>query len=58
MNGFEVCERIRRNHDRLSLPIVMLYGTTSVKQDIVQALGLGANDYLTKPYHEKNWWLA
>lgn len=52
MNGFEVCERIRRNHDRLSLPIVMLTARHQ-SQDIVQALGLGANDYLTKPYHEK-----
>ncbi len=52
MNGFEVCERIRQKHDSLRLPVVMLTARHQ-SLDIIQALNLGANDYLTKPYHEK-----
>ncbi|MCA9792919.1 MAG: EAL domain-containing protein [Candidatus Eremiobacteraeota bacterium] len=48
IDGIEVLERIRRVHAASELPIIMV----SAKDDsegIVQALTLGANDYVTKP---------
>ncbi len=46
VSGLEVCRGIR---DRVSCPILFLSAKDSVK-DIVQGLGLGADDYLTKPF--------
>ncbi|MGE4275986.1 MAG: response regulator transcription factor [Lawsonibacter sp.] len=46
ISGLEVCRRIRA---RVSCPIVFLSAKDNVK-DIVQGLGLGADDYLTKPF--------
>jgi len=47
LNGLEVCRRIRAKH--VTVPILML---TSKAEEIdkVQALDLGADDYLTKPF--------
>ena len=52
MNGFEVCQSIRRDFSAYELPVMMLTARHQV-QDIVQALSVGANDYLIKPYNEK-----
>ena len=49
MDGYQICERIRRCHD---LPIIML--TARVEdRDLVKGLGLGADDYMKKPYSNK-----
>jgi two-component system response regulator RegX3 len=47
MNGFEVCERIRRQ-DR-DQPIILLTAKTG-DEDIIQGLSLGADDYVGKPF--------
>lgn len=46
MDGFEVCARIRNQKD---VPLLML---SAKKDDIdkVRGLGLGADDYMTKPF--------
>ncbi|OBZ14157.1 DNA-binding response regulator [Bacillus sp. FJAT-27264] len=46
LNGFEVCKKIR---DVLDIPILMV---TARREDIdiVRGLGLGADDYMTKPF--------
>ncbi|MCR4895973.1 MAG: response regulator transcription factor [Lachnospiraceae bacterium] len=46
MDGFEVCKRIR---EKMNIPILMV---SAKKDDIdkVRGLGLGADDYLTKPF--------
>src|SRR5437762_2378267 len=49
LNGFEVCERIRRDSE---LPIIMLTARGE-EEDIVRGLGLGADDYVTKPFSMK-----
>jgi sigma-B regulation protein RsbU (phosphoserine phosphatase) len=49
MDGFEVLERIREAHDSTALPVVMATALDS-SEDIVRALKLGANDYVTKPF--------
>jgi len=48
LDGFEVAEKIREQHARL--PILMLTARTSAN-DRIRGLELGADDYLTKPFH-------
>lgn len=47
LDGFEVCRRLRE--DRLSVPILMLTAKAQ-EADKVLGLGLGADDYMTKPF--------
>ena len=49
ISGYQLIEEIRGNHDWLRVPIVVLSGKV-LEEDIVQALDLGANDYVTKPF--------
>jgi DNA-binding response OmpR family regulator len=46
INGFQVCESIRK---RSHVPIMMLTARGE-EEDLVRALELGADDYLTKPF--------
>ena len=46
LSGLEVCRRIR---DTSKVPVMMLT-VRSAEEDQVQALDLGADDYLTKPF--------
>src|SRR5262249_44705303 len=48
MNGLEVLEHLRRVDSLIDLPIVMVTARND-STDVVEALELGANDYLTKP---------
>ena len=45
----QLISEIRGNHDWQNVPIVVLSAKV-LEQDIVRALDLGANDYVTKPY--------
>jgi two-component system KDP operon response regulator KdpE len=45
-DGFEVCQAIRQRSD---VPIIML-SARGQEKDVVSALDLGADDYLTKPF--------
>ena len=49
MSGFEVCERIREKYLPSELPILMITAKNQVS-DLVEGLGLGANDYIAKPF--------
>jgi diguanylate cyclase (GGDEF)-like protein/PAS domain S-box-containing protein len=48
MSGLEVLSRLRETHSQTALPVIMVTARTQ-GADIVEALGLGANDYVTKP---------
>ena len=48
MSGLEVLTRLRETHSQTELPVIMVTGRVA-SADIVEALGLGANDYVTKP---------
>lgn len=48
MTGLEVLGRIRARFSAGSLPVIMVTAK-SQSEDIVEALNLGANDYITKP---------
>ncbi|HEY7384909.1 MAG TPA: EAL domain-containing protein [Beijerinckiaceae bacterium] len=48
LDGFEVLTRIRRTHGPAALPVIMVTALAQ-NSDVVKALSLGANDYVTKP---------
>src|SRR5205823_8142567 len=48
MNGLEVLRFLRRVDSLLDLPIIMVTAKGET-EDMVEALELGANDYVTKP---------
>jgi len=48
MSGIELLKILRSSHSPLQLPVVMVSSLTE-SNEIVQALNLGANDYITKP---------
>lgn len=48
VSGYEVCRIIRESHPMEELPIIFLTAKNQA-EDVVTGLGLGANDYLTKP---------
>lgn len=47
-NGYEIAEIVRVNHPQM--PILMLTAKTNA-EDKVKGLELGADDYMTKPFH-------
>ena len=49
MDGYELCEEIRRRHDIQHLPIVVVSTHRDAKY-VIQALREGADDYLSKPF--------
>lgn len=49
MDGFELCEEIRRRPNIRHLPIIVISTHRDAKY-VVQALRCGADDYLTKPF--------
>lgn len=48
MSGFDVLREVRNHHGRAQLPIIMATARDD-SRDIIEALELGANDYVTKP---------
>jgi two-component system response regulator RpaA len=48
MDGFTVCETLRKDPATASIPIIMLTGLTS-QFNRLSGLDCGANDYVTKP---------
>lgn len=48
MNGFDVCEQIRKENTTIPLLFLTAKGSSS---DKIQGLKLGADDYLTKPFN-------
>lgn len=48
LNGFEVLRAIRATRSVRELPVIMVTGKAQ-DEDIVEALAMGANDYVTKP---------
>ncbi len=48
MSGLEVLTTLRKQYSPVELPVIMVTAKQE-SQDLVEALGLGANDYVTKP---------
>lgn len=49
MSGFDVVKALKSNDMTAQIPVIMLTALTDVKHR-VEGLGLGADDYLTKPF--------
>ncbi len=47
MNGFSLCETIRRTDQRIGIIILSAKGQ---EQDKIRGLSIGADDYMTKPF--------
>ncbi len=50
MDGLEVCRRIRQDPATRRMPVIMLTARTDTVDKIL-GLEMGADDYLTKPFH-------
>ncbi len=48
LSGLEVLRELRQSHPATELPVIMATGLTD-SGDVVEALQLGANDYVSKP---------
>ena len=49
VDGFTVCQRLRRNERTAEIPVLMLTALSQT-QDKVEGFNAGADDYLTKPF--------
>jgi len=47
LNGFDLARKLR---ERSKIPLIMLTARNE-EEDVVRALSIGADDYLTKPFH-------
>ena len=52
MDGFETCKKIKANPITASIPIIFITALADA-ESIVQGFSLGAVDYITKPFKEK-----
>ncbi|MCK5720550.1 MAG: hybrid sensor histidine kinase/response regulator [Thiomargarita sp.] len=52
ISGFEVCKSLKSNAKTKEIPIIFLTAKTE-KEDIITGLELGAVDYVTKPFNQK-----
>lgn len=52
MSGFEVVARLKANEHTAQIPVIMLTALADI-DDRVEGLGLGADDYLTKPFNAR-----
>lgn len=50
MNGYEICNRLRKDPLTKLIPIIMLTGRGGLN-DKIEGLDLGADDYITKPFN-------
>lgn len=50
MDGFEVCRRLKANQQTADIPVIFLSALKDMEV-LVQGFGLGAVDYVSKPYH-------
>ena len=52
-NGFEICSRLKKNPRLCAAPVVFITGRPG-EEDVRRGLGLGAVDYITKPFDARN----
>jgi signal transduction histidine kinase len=52
IDGFETCQKIKANPRTSNVPIIFMTALTDVESK-VQGFGLGAVDYVTKPFQEQ-----
>jgi two-component system, NtrC family, sensor kinase len=50
MNGFEVLRTLKENQRTLYIPIILITANARTPADVAKGLGLGADDYVYKPF--------
>ncbi len=50
MGGYEVLRHIKKDEGLKDIPVIMLTARAQEK-DVVKGIDLGAEDYITKPFH-------
>ncbi len=50
MGGYEVLRRLKEDENLKSIPVIMLTARAQEK-DVVKGIDMGAEDYITKPFH-------
>ncbi len=50
MDGYEVLRRLKEDENLKSIPVIMLTARAQ-ERDVVKGIDLGAEDYITKPFH-------
>lgn len=52
MDGYTLCKEIKQHNDFKDIPVILLTQLNNI-EDIIQGLSVGADEYITKPYLEK-----
>ena len=52
MDGYEVCRKIRQRYTPNDMPVIIITARNQVA-DLVKGLSIGANDFISKPYSQK-----
>ncbi|WP_232012589.1 response regulator [Vibrio aphrogenes] len=52
LNGYEVCQDVRKHYDHGQLPIILLTALSQTN-DRIKGFDVGANDYLNKPFNKQ-----
>jgi two-component system alkaline phosphatase synthesis response regulator PhoP len=50
MDGYEVCAKLKKNELTKNIPVIILTAKDTVREK-VKGLDIGADDYVTKPFH-------
>jgi two-component system cell cycle response regulator len=50
ISGIELCQHIRRDDQQFYTYVILVTGNTD-KEEVIEGLAAGADDYLTKPFH-------
>lgn len=52
MDGYEVCRQLKLDEETVEIPVIFLTAKTN-SEEIIKGLELGAVDYITKPFNNK-----
>ncbi len=52
LNGYEVCQKLRQKYSQIELPIILVTAKNHL-EDLTLGFKTGANDYLSKPFHNE-----
>jgi len=50
MDGFQICEKIKQNHNLKDIPVIFLSGINTI-ENMVRGFHAGGVDFITKPFH-------